>query len=74
MRVAVTEMWTSVWCRGAVLALLGTAIGIFGFYSAPDYVAAAIGQVLPMWFYESQAAIITVGAVVTNFLFTTLLR
>ena len=61
-------------CRGALLALAGTALGVFAAYSAPDYVASWIGRVLPIWFYENQPAITTVGAVVTNFLFVSLLR
>lgn len=61
-------------CRGSLLAVLATAAGVFSIYSAPDYVASALGTVLPMWFYESQAILVTVGACLSNFLFVAFIR
>jgi hypothetical protein len=40
--------------RGFFLAFLATFAGCFLFYTLPDAVAAQLGRVMPIWFYEGQ--------------------
>lgn len=61
--------WKNI-LRGALLAIMATAVGVFGFYTLPDLAADVLGAQLPIWFYEGQLAVLTIGACVSNFLFT----
>jgi hypothetical protein len=49
-------------------------VGIVLFWSAPDLLSDALGIVMPLAFYESQNALILIGSIVSNFLFTAFLR
>ena len=40
--------------RGFFLAFLATFGGCLCFYTLPDAIAAALGRVMPYWFYEGQ--------------------
>ena len=40
--------------RGFFLAFLATFCGCFCFYTLPDTIAAQLGRVMPIWFYEGQ--------------------
>ena len=40
--------------RGCFLAFLATFLGCAAFYTAPDAIAAQLGRVIPLWFYEGQ--------------------
>lgn len=40
--------------RGALLAFMATFLGVFLFFTLPDWVAATAGRALPFWFYESE--------------------
>ena len=40
--------------RGFFLAFLATFAGCVLFYTLPDAVAAQLGRVMPIWFYEGQ--------------------
>lgn len=42
--------------RGFFLAFLATFCGCFFFYTLPDAVAAQLGRVMPIWFYEGQVS------------------
>lgn len=40
--------------RGCFLAFLATFAGCAALYTVPDAVAAQLGRVMPLWFYEGQ--------------------
>ena len=40
--------------RGALLAFMATFLGVFVFFTLPDWLASTTGRVLPFWFYESE--------------------
>eukprot|EP00892_Ulva_mutabilis_P011447 jgi/Ulvmu1/8675/UM047_0013.1 len=60
--------------RGALLTILATVLGVVLFWSAPDLLSEALGMRLPVAFYESQGALLTVGALLCNFLCTAFIR
>ena len=43
--------------RGFFLAFLATFCGCFCFYTLPDAIAAQLGRVMPIWFYEGQVSL-----------------
>jgi hypothetical protein len=56
--------------RGFFLAFLATFTGCIFFYTLPDAIAAALGRVMPFWFYEGQTMLLAIGACTMNWLFT----
>ncbi|KAL4854407.1 hypothetical protein ACK3TF_004916 [Chlorella vulgaris] len=56
--------------RGFFLAFLATFIGCIFFYTLPDAIAAALGRVMPFWFYEGQTMLLAIGSCTMNWLFT----
>ena len=60
--------------RGAFLAFMATFSGCLLFYTAPDALAAQLNRVLPIWFYEGQTVLLTLGTTLMNLLFTSIYR
>mmetsp|Transcript_3798 Transcript_3798/g.10852 ORF Transcript_3798/g.10852 Transcript_3798/m.10852 type:complete len:259 (-) Transcript_3798:732-1508(-) len=60
--------------RGAFLAFMATFSGCLLFYTAPDAIAAQVNRVLPIWFYEGQTVLLTLGTTLMNLLFTSIYR
>ena len=60
--------------RGAFLAFMATFSGCLMFYTAPDALAAQLNMVLPLWFYEGQTILLTLGSTMMNLIFTSLFR
>jgi hypothetical protein len=60
--------------RGAFLAFLATFLGCFLLYTLPDAVAANMGRVLPLWFYEAQNQLLAIGSCTLNWAFTAAFR
>ena len=60
--------------RGAFLAFMATFSGCLLFYTAPDALAAQFNRVLPLWFYEGQTILLTLGTTLMNLLFTSIYR
>lgn len=56
--------------RGFFLAFLATFTGCIFFYTLPDAIAAALGRVMPFWFYEGQTMLLAIGSCTMNWLFT----
>ncbi|KAI7841013.1 hypothetical protein COHA_005241 [Chlorella ohadii] len=56
--------------RGFFLAFLATFCGCFFFYTLPDAVAAQLGRIMPIWFYEGQSMLLAIGTCTMNWLFT----
>jgi hypothetical protein len=61
-------------CRGALLTVLATIVGVVVFWSGPDLLAEVTRKRLPVAFYESQGALLTLGTLMSNFLFTAFIR
>ena len=61
-------------CRGALLTVLATICGVVVCWSGPDLAAELLNQKLPVSFYESQGALLTLGSLISNFLFTAFIR
>jgi hypothetical protein len=60
--------------RGAFLAFMATFSGCLLLYTAPDAIAAQLNTVLPLWFYEGQTILLTLGSTLMNLIFTSLFR
>jgi hypothetical protein len=60
--------------RGALLTILATVVGIVVFWSGPDLISELLQVRLPVAFYESQDALLTIGSLLFNFLFTAFIR
>ncbi|CAD7700109.1 unnamed protein product [Ostreobium quekettii] len=61
--------------RAALLALMGTTVGVVFLYTLPDFVADQIlGKKLPLWFYESQNLLLNLGGITVNSLFSAFCR
>lgn len=60
--------------RGGFLAFMATFGGCLLFYTAPDAIAAQFNRVLPLWFYEGQTILLSIGSCLMNFIFTSLFR
>lgn len=60
--------------RGFFLAFLATFAGCFLFYTLPDAVAAQLGRVMPIWFYEGQSMLLVIGTCSMNWLMTAFTR
>lgn len=60
--------------RGAFLAFMATFSGCLLLYTAPDAIAAQLNTVLPLWFYEGQTILLTLGSTFMNLIFTSLFR
>lgn len=52
--------------RGFILAFIATCIGCWLFYSLPDLIVSLFNSFMPVWFYEYQNVILTVGSCVAN--------
>lgn len=50
------------------------ALGMMLLWTIPDLIAAALGKVLPFWFYENQYRLLTVGATTSMFVFGSFFR
>jgi hypothetical protein len=61
-------------CRGALLAVLTTIVGVLVFWVMPTSLADAINVRLPTWFVDGQGAVLTVASVVCNAITTILFR
>jgi len=61
--------------RAALLALMGTVVGVVFLYTLPDFVVDQIlGKKLPLWFYEYQNLLLNLGAITVNTLFSAFCR
>jgi len=60
--------------RAAGLSLGSMFLGIFTFYTAPEYVGTLLGKTMPYWFYESQNVLLNMGSIIMNFVTVSFLR
>jgi predicted CDP-diglyceride synthetase/phosphatidate cytidylyltransferase len=61
-------------CRGALLAVLGTVVGVLVLWVIPTSVADAVNLRLPTWYVDGQGAVLTIASVICNSVTTILFR
>ena len=54
--------------RGLLLAVVAAFLGCAVVYTIPDAIVSAAGRSMPLWFYENERIILTLGSAAANWI------